>query len=746
MKKLTTLFLLILVSQFSKAQSYTVYLNGNEWPGYAFSCYGAPYSGTISVNGSNSTFSYQWLNGDNSDTLSTSLNFTAPSGYYIFKIFINGVADNEFDFYIFEEDQLLSELTPSEHGSYNITSFGGNDGEISNTIQGGRTPYTYSWSNGKTTKDIDSLIAGTYSVTVTDNQGCQVTNSTTLIEPAGPLRVVSISSPTASSSIFNISEKGKTDGKINLVVAGGAGPYKYEWYPYGNPTNHPDTLAAREYTVVITDNNNATISQKITLREPDKLTLTLTKQDLSCHSCSNGNITATVTGGVSPYTYLWNSGQTTATISNLPATDYFVIVTDANGAKIKDGTYLKEPDRDDWSMTGNIGTNPVNNFIGTTDNKDLVFKTNNIERLSIKGNGLIDIKASLKISPPLTSNFNTVYVDNSGVLLLSQPPTNPCFYALPDIWYYNNCNSTPDVFLRSPFLRLGIGVIAPQERIHAVGFARFSDVSNYTTNYLNIGFDGNSKINSLGTDLLINFDSPKNVKVNTGSSQGSFLTGGNTYLATLNGRVGIGNSAPNDNVEIGNLFTLHSQSPNYWIGYNNIYTGSDNRIVPGFASRITFGDGGDIKLETAPNGSTTNPISSWSGIIIRNDGKVGIGISSGSNWDGTYKLYVKDGIRTEKIKVDVAQIAGWADHVFNSEYNKLSLSELENFININKHLPGIPSAADVVKNGIDLAEMDAKLLAKIEENALYIIEQKKEIDTLKEEINLFKKYFKKIKN
>ena len=98
-----------------------------------------------------------------------------------------------------------------------------------------------------------------------------------------------------------------------------------------------------------------------------------------------------------------------------------------------------------------------------------------------------------------------------------------------------------------------------------------------------------------------------------------------------------------------------------------------------------------------------------------------------------YKLYVLGGILTEKIKCGVNGTGNWSDFVFKKDYKLRSLSEVEKFINKNGHLPEIPSAEEVVKNGIDVAEMDAKLLQKIEELTLYMIEMKKEVEALKQE-------------
>ena len=98
-------------------------------------------------------------------------------------------------------------------------------------------------------------------------------------------------------------------------------------------------------------------------------------------------------------------------------------------------------------------------------------------------------------------------------------------------------------------------------------------------------------------------------------------------------------------------------------------------------------------------------------------GNVGIGISNPQN-----KLDVNGTIHAKEVKVDMN---GWADHVFDSEYKLKSLNDLEGFIRVHKHLPNIPSEKDVLDEGIFLGELNVKLLEKIEELTLYIIEQNK---------------------
>lgn len=120
---------------------------------------------------------------------------------------------------------------------------------------------------------------------------------------------------------------------------------------------------------------------------------------------------------------------------------------------------------------------------------------------------------------------------------------------------------------------------------------------------------------------------------------------------------------------------------------------------------------------------------------INQNGKVRIG--NVLTPDG-YKLFVEEGILTEKVKVAVSTTADWADYVFASDYKLMPLEEVEKFTKENNHLPNVPSASEIVDSGLDVAKMDAKLLEKIEELTLYLIEQNKQIDVLKAEISSLK--------
>ncbi|GAA4166998.1 hypothetical protein GCM10022217_41620 [Chryseobacterium ginsenosidimutans] len=247
-----------------------------------------------------------------------------------------------------------------------------------------------------------------------------------------------------------------------------------------------------------------------------------------------------------------------------------------------------------WNLTGNTGTDPSTNFMGTSDSKDLVIRTNNIERMRVTSSGEIGIGAQAKPN-----------------------------------WAINLQGKTMFTSLR------------PED-----SFIFFNDAPNILT----------------GSDLM-------------------------------------------------------------WLSFKYY---QPNEI-------------GMLTLSSASSASDwAKPIFS-----VRANGNVFIGSRTDYTLAGCadcveYKLFVKNGIKAEKVKVELSSANGWADYVFKKEYKLRSLEEVEKHIEEKGHLPNIPAAEDVVKNGINLGEMDAKLLEKIEELTLYSIEQNKHIKQLQEENKILK--------
>jgi len=203
---------------------------------------------------------------------------------------------------------------------------------------------------------------------------------------------------------------GMQDGNILSTVSGGTAPYTYRW-TNGATTANLTGVPAGYYGVTVTDVNGLSKVAEITLTEPEPLKVDGVAykypngNNISCYECFNGSIDVTVTQGTAPYTYTWSdAGSTTQDRTALGASSYGVIVRDANGCELKYETTLDQPDRNDWTMSGNTGTNPATQYIGTSDAQDVVFKSNGQESMRLKANGGISLTGSLTGVGPLYRN------------------------------------------------------------------------------------------------------------------------------------------------------------------------------------------------------------------------------------------------------------------------------------------------------------------------------------------------------
>jgi hypothetical protein len=200
-----------------------------------------------------------------------------------------------------------------------ILCFGG-VGAI-NLTPSGATPYTYAWADGVTTEDRTALTVGTYSVTVSDANGCTASTSETITTPSVILAV--------TATMTNVNCNGGTTGAINITASGGTTPYTYNWGG-GITTEDRAALAAGTYTVTVTDANNCTVTLSKTITQPTALSLSTLITQVTCVGGTDGAVDLSVTGGTSPYTYAWAGGTTTQDRTGLGAGTYTVTVTDAN--------------------------------------------------------------------------------------------------------------------------------------------------------------------------------------------------------------------------------------------------------------------------------------------------------------------------------------------------------------------------------------------------------------------------------
>jgi hypothetical protein len=204
----------------------------------------------------------------------------------------------------------------------NASCFGAQDGELEVNIEDGAGPFTYRWSNGTTDSLAQNLVAGMYSVTITDSNGNVLTLNKEVTQPGAII---------ISETIFHPSCAGSANGSIDLSVSGGSGSYSYAW-SNGATTQDISNLNAGLFTVTITDSSGCSKQLSYMLVNNVRILLNGVVTRPSCGQ-TNGGINVTVTGGATPYTYLWDNGATTEDLSNIGTGNYRLTVTDANGCK-----------------------------------------------------------------------------------------------------------------------------------------------------------------------------------------------------------------------------------------------------------------------------------------------------------------------------------------------------------------------------------------------------------------------------
>ncbi|MCC6410534.1 MAG: hypothetical protein IT270_02670, partial [Saprospiraceae bacterium] len=239
------------------------------------------------------------------------------------------------------------------------------NGSINLTPAAGNPPYTFVWSNGETTEDLSNIPAGTYMVTVTDEDGCTEALSVTVNDNPITFTVSGTTMPNTTC----LPPSG--NGSINVSVAP-AGTYTYIWSG-GETTEDLSNLPPGTYTVTVSAGGTCTSTSSFTIADdPNEPNVSGTPTPSTC-DLSNGSINLSASGGVPPYTFVWSGGETSEDLSNVPAGTYTVTVTGANGCTNTTSV----------TITNN---NPPINLTATTQP--------NTTCLPPTGNGSIDLTAS----------------------------------------------------------------------------------------------------------------------------------------------------------------------------------------------------------------------------------------------------------------------------------------------------------------------------------------------------------------
>lgn len=317
-------------------------------------------------------------------------------------------------------------------GVTNVSCNGGNNGTITANPSGGTAPYTYAWTPAVSTSNtISGLPIGTYTCTVTDNNGCTKTATAQVFQPTA-LNIT----PTVAQSTCN-----QSNGSISVTGTGGFAPY--QWSINNGTFSSNSTfngLPQGTYTITIRDLNNCTFQIPVSITDIAGPTVLLSSQtNVSCNGACNGVATVTASGGTQPYNYVWSNGQTGPTASNLCQGIYSVIVTDANNCSASVGATITQPP----VLTGNaVGTNPLCNG----------GNTGTASAAALGGTppytfawGTVPAQTGVTATGLMAGTYNVIITDNNGCTVtasvtLNNPPAMIVNIAPTHLACFNVCN------------------------------------------------------------------------------------------------------------------------------------------------------------------------------------------------------------------------------------------------------------------------------------------------------------------
>ncbi|MEI6682906.1 MAG: SprB repeat-containing protein [Bacteroidota bacterium] len=280
-------------------------------------CNGSATGGVnVTVSGGTPGYSYLWAGGATTQNLNG-----LTAGTYQVTVTDSKGCTGTASPVVTQPASLVVTPTPG-----NINCYGQNTGTITLAVSGGTGTKTYLWNDGASTANRSNLAVGTYTVTVTDQNGCKQTASSSVSQPSTAI--------STSATSVNVVCNGGSTGSIDLSVSGGSPGYTYAW-SNGATTQDISGLTAGNYTVTATDTKGCTSSLSKTITQAGSMTLGTGITNNTCPSpaAPNGAITLTVNGGTSPFNYDWADVSGTNNSQNrsgLAAGSYTVTVTDGN--------------------------------------------------------------------------------------------------------------------------------------------------------------------------------------------------------------------------------------------------------------------------------------------------------------------------------------------------------------------------------------------------------------------------------
>ncbi len=269
-----------------------------------------------------------------------------------------------------------------------VYCYADSSGAIDLQPSGGTSPYYFSWSNGSADEDIDSLIAGVYTIILSDTNGCQLTLTDTILQPASAL--------TASLYVTDVKCMGDSSGSILVIPAGGTSAYSYLWNN-GAVVDSATSIPVGLYSVIITDSHNCsiTVADSVMALHPAVKIDTLVVQP-NCLANILGSVEVIAVGGLLPFQYSWSTSDTISLVDSLSTGSYSVLVTDANGCSKSCSAILTDTSIINIQVTGALSICSGDSVVLTATNSAYVsYQWTNT-------------------GSPMTDTLNTITVHSSG--------------------------------------------------------------------------------------------------------------------------------------------------------------------------------------------------------------------------------------------------------------------------------------------------------------------------------------------
>lgn len=409
-----------------------------------------------------------------------------------------------------------------------------------------------------------------------------------------------------------------------------------------------------------------------------------------------------------------------------------------------------------WNTTGNNGTNPSTNFLGTIDAQPLIFRTNNSEKVRITLNGSVgvgtdnptqklDVNGSVIANERYNNgNDGSYYIKlnsngyNIPIISYLENPDNTLFFGNPGGQYHSRTiiqggngdviiepHSTSGAFVvKAQSGNVGIGTIAPQAKLDVNGDVRITNIPASTSS----------------SDQALVVDSQGFVKKGLATSVNLTLSEKQKVNARATGYAIIAGKNPGVDFSV---FVIP------WDGVNTLEYNANNQINPSWHPQVV------IKGNFFNQGFDGSDFTTYSSFVT-SQSDFDLYKSTGTQWwivcstlpsfsksitsnENTGNVAITNKLEAKEIKVTLTPTA---DFVFEKEYGLPKLEEVEKFVIENKHLPEIASAKEMEKEGVNVGEFQIKLLQKIEELTLYSIDlnkkNKEQEDLIKSQADILK--------